>query len=91
MFDKKKRKTKTLPVRKVDRRFYGECELRQLPDNTYFKLVKRDGTLSKKVYMKEKGSYNRWSRKYDICSTDDMWCAGRELKGTTKVSTRFEY
>ncbi len=80
-------------VKHVPKNFYGECTLSQLPSNcrTYFKLVKKDGTLSKKTYVKDKGSYNRYSRKYDICDTNDIYGSGREMSGNTRVSTRFTY
>ena len=80
-------------VKHVPKNFCGECTLSQLPSNTrtYFKLVKKDGSLSKKIYVKEKGSYNRYSRKYDICDTSDVYGSGREMSGKTRVSTRFTY
>lgn len=87
-----KRKTsRTSPVKKVRHDFSGECELRQLPSNTYFRILKKDGSLSKKTYLKEKGSYNSSTRKYDITDCEDVYGTGREMKGTTKVSTRFTY
>ena len=89
--NKPKRYLKTNSKPKVSRNFSGECSLSQLPDNTYFKLVKSDGTLSKAVYYKEKGAWNKYSRRYDICKSDDVYCSGRSMKGTTKVSTRFIY
>lgn len=76
---------------KVSRNYSGECSLSQLPDNTYFKLVKSDGSLSKAVYYKEKGAWNKWSKRYDICKSDVVWGSGRSMKGTTKVSTKFIY
>lgn len=80
--------------KRLPKDFYGECSLSELPLNgkfTYFKVVKKDGSLSKKTYLKEKGSYNRFSRKYDICDTSDVWGSGREMSGKTRVSTRFKY
>lgn len=79
--------------RKVPKDFYGECNLSQLPSNgiMYFKVVKKDGTLSKKIYVKDRDSYNRSTRKYNICSVDDVWGSGREMSGKTRVSTRFTY
>ena len=76
---------------KVSKNFSGECQLSQLQDNTYFKLVKKDGSLSKKIYIKQKGDYNKSTRKYDICSVDDVWGGGRSMHGKTKVSTKFIY
>lgn len=76
---------------KVSKNYSGECSLSQLPDNTYFKLVKKDGSLSKSIYLKEKGAWNKYSRRYDIVNTNDVYGSGKEMKGTTKVSTRFIY
>lgn len=45
----KKRKTK----QKVSKSFSGETTLKQLPDNTYFKTVGKDGKLSKSTYNKQ--------------------------------------
>ncbi len=89
--EKKKRKGSS--VKHVPKNFSGECTLSQLPSNcrTYFKVVKKDGSLSKKIYVKDKGSYNRYSRKYDICDVDDIYGSGREMSGKTRVSTRFNY
>lgn len=82
-------KKKTQKVKKVGKGFIGECNLNQLPDGTLFKLVKRDGRLSKKTYLKEKGSWNPFCRKYDIAPTDDVYGAGKEMKGSTRVSTNW--
>lgn len=78
-------------MKKVNRNYSGKCLLRQLPSNTYFKLVKKDGSLSKTIYYKDKNSWNKYTRKYDICSTNDIWGAGREMKGDKLVSTNFIY
>ena len=77
--------------KKVSKDFSGNCCLSQLPSNTFFKVVKKDGSLSKGIYFKSKDSWNRYSRKYDISKAEDVWGAGREMKGTTKVSTKFIY
>lgn len=87
---RKQSRTKSRP-KKVSKSYSGECELRQLPERTYFKVVKRDGTLSKSTYLKDKKSYNRFTRKYDVSNVNDVWGTGKEMKGSTKVSTRFTY
>lgn len=87
-----KRKTsRTSPVKKVRHDFSGECQLRQLPSGSFFRIVRKDGSLSRKTYLKEKGSYDSSSRKYVITECDDVWGSGIEMKGTTKVSTKFTY
>ncbi len=88
-----KRKFTKTKAKKVSKNFIGITQLRNLPSNrtTFFRLVKKDGTLSKKVYMKQKGDWNPFSKRFDISPVDDVWGAGREMKGTTKVSTDFEY
>ena len=45
----KKHKTRS---KKVSKSFSGETTLKQLPDNTYFKTVGKDGKLSKSTYNK---------------------------------------
>lgn len=80
-------KQKNKKVKKVGRKFIGECCLNELSNGTLFKVVKKDGRLSKKTYLKEKGSWNPYCRTYDICPTDDVYGAGKSMKGSTKVST----
>lgn len=86
----KRKKQKTAPLKKVSRFYSGQCFLGQLPDNVFFRIVDKNGKVSKKTYYKEKGAYNRFSRKYDISPCDDM-TNYRSLKGTTKVTTEFIY
>ena len=85
---KTKRKVKS---KKVSKNFSGETTLKQLPDNTYFKTVGKDGKLSKSTYIKSKRSWNRFSRRYDVCNVNDVGSEGIEMKGDRKVSTRFIY
>ena len=77
--------------KKVSKNFSGETTLKQLPDNTYFKTVGKDGKLSKSTYIKPKRSWNRFSRRYDVCNVNDVGSEGIEMKGDRKVSTRFIY
>lgn len=88
-----KDKTKIRHIKKVSSDFYGQCKLNELPSHgrIYFKIVKKDGSLSKKIYIKDKDSYNRATRKYYVCSVDDVYGSGRSLSGKTKVSTAFDY
>lgn len=49
MYKTRKRKTsKTTPIKKVGRGFSGICELRQLSINTYFRTVDKNGKVAKK-------------------------------------------
>lgn len=84
-------KTKKRKSKKVSKSFSGETTLKQLPDNTYFKTVGKDGKLSKSTYIKPKRSWNRFSKKYDVCNVNDVGSEGIEMKGDRKVSTRFIY
>lgn len=77
--------------KKVSKSFSGETILKQLPDNTYFKTVGKDGKLSKSTYIKPKRSWNRFSKRYDVCNVNDVGSEGIEMKGDRKVSTRFIY
>lgn len=90
MYKRKKRRLKKLPpIKKVGRDFCGICELRQLPVNTYFRIVGKDGKMGKETYTK--GFYNSSDKKYECAKHSDIWGNGRALKGTQKVSTDFYY
>lgn len=90
MFKRKKRRTKSLPpIKKVSRDFCGVCELRQLPADTYFRIVGKDGKMGKETYTK--GYYDHSEKKYECAKHSDIWGNGRALKGTTKVTTDFIY
>lgn len=84
-------KKKRISHGKVAKNFSGVCNLNQLPDYSYFKLVKKDGSLSKQTYLKQKGDYDRSTKRYYVCSVDDVWGNGRRMKPDTKVSTKFVY
>ena len=87
------KKNKRKRIKYVDYDFVGVCELRELPSTywgTYFKVVKKDGTLSKKIYVKTQHSYDRYFDKYECCSTDDV-NKTRLFSPNTKISTDFEY
>ena len=85
----RKKKTPVKPVKKVSRDFCGVCELRQLPANTYFRIVGKDGKMGKETYTK--GYYVPSDKKYECAKHSDIWGNGRALKGTTKVTTDFFY
>lgn len=76
-------------IKKVSRNYCGICELRQLPSKCYFKIVKKDGRLSKTTYWKDKDSYNHSTKKYYVCPVTDVWGDGIPMNGTTIVSTDF--
>ena len=90
MYKRKQRTKKTIkPVKKVSRDFCGVCELRQLPPNTYFRTVDKNGKMSRETYTK--GYYDRTEKKFECAKHSDIWGNGRALKGTTKVTTDFTY
>lgn len=88
----KKRKTKKVkatPFKKVGKDFCGECELRQLPINTYFRVVDSKGKMSRETYTK--GRYDHSEKKFECAKHSDIWGNGRALKGTQRVTTDFFY
>ena len=90
MIKKVRHKAKTItPIKKVSRDFCGECELRQLPTGTYFRTVDKNGKMSKETYTK--GLYDRSTKKFECAKHSDIWGNGRDLRGTTKVTTDFYY
>ena len=90
MYKTRKRKTsKIASIKKVSRDFSGECELRQLPINTYFRTVDKNGKVSKETYTK--GLYDRVEKKFECAKHSDIWGNGRSLKGTQRVTTNFIY
>ena len=90
MLKRRKRKTNKLPpIKKVSRDFCGICELRQLPADTYFRIIGKDGKMSRETYTK--GYYIPSDKKYECAKHSDIWGNGRALKGTTKVTTDFFY
>ena len=89
MYKRKRKTIKTTSIKKLPRDFSGECELRQLPINTYFRTVDKNGKVSKETYTK--GLYDRSERKFECAKHSDIWGNGRSLKGTQKVTTNFIY
>lgn len=90
MYKRKQRTKKAIkPIKKVSRDFCGVCELRQLPKDTYFRTVDKNGKMSKETYTK--GFYDRTEKKFECAKHSDIWGNGRALKGTTKVTTDFIY
>ncbi len=85
-----KRKSKrTAPIKKVGKDFCGICELRQLPKGTYFRIVDKNGKVSKETYTKD--CYDYATKKFDCSKHSDIWGNGRSVKGTQKVTTDFIY
>lgn len=76
-------------IKKVGKDFVGTCQLQQLEKNTYFRTLDKNGQMSKETYTK--GGYDRVTKKYDCTKHSDIWGNGRSLKGTTLVTTDFEY
>ena len=65
------------------------CELRQLPKGTYFRIIDKNGKVSKETYTKN--YYARDCKKYVCDKHSDVWGNGRLVKGTQKVTTDFYY
>ena len=76
-------------IKKVGKNFSGVCQLRQLPKGAYFRVLDKNGKMSKETYTK--GYYDRTSKKFECSKHSDIWGNGRSLKGTTKVTTDFYY
>ena len=76
-------------IKKHDKNFIGVCQLRQLPKGMYFRVIDSKGKISNTTYTK--GSYDRYSKKYDCDKHHDIWGNGRSIKGTQKVTTDFYY
>ena len=55
----------------------------------YFRVIDSKGKISNTTYTK--GSYDRYSKKYDCDKHHDIWGNGRSIKGTQKVTTDFYY
>lgn len=72
-------------------KFDGKGSLKDLPSGSFFRILKKDGSMSKKTYIKGKGCYDRSSKKYMVTDCDDVYGSGKELKGSTKVTTEFIY
>lgn len=75
-------------VKKVGKDFCGTCELRQLPKGTYFRVLTK-GKMGRETYTKD--YYDKSTKKFSCVKHSDVWGNGRELKGTTKVTTDFIY
>lgn len=84
-----KGKFKVKPLKKVDKDFCGICELRQLPKGTYFRILDKNGKMSKETYTKS--YYERSEKKFQCDKHSDIWGNGRMIKGTQKVTTDFTY
>ena len=84
-----RKKQKQTPFKKVSKDFCGQCELRQLPKDTYFRVVDKNGKMSRETYTK--GYYDYSTKKFECAKHSDIWGNGRSLKGTTKVTTDFFY
>jgi hypothetical protein len=62
--------------------------IKELKKDLYFKLVNKNGKLSKSVYILN--HYERSIKKYSISPVDDM-NAEKFVKPTQEVSLEFEY
>ena len=79
----------TKSLKKVGKDFCGTCELRQLPKGSYFRIVDKNGKMSKETYTKD--DYDFSSKKFNCAKHSDVWGNGRSVKGTQKVTTDFFY
>ena len=86
---KTRKKARVAPIKKLSKDFCGECELRQLPINTYFRIVDSKGKVGRETYTK--GFYIRGDKKFECAKHSDIWGNGRALKGTQRVTTDFYY
>lgn len=85
----KSKRNKVAPVKKVGKDFCGVCELRQLPKGVYFRVVDKNGKVSKETYTK--GGYDYGTKTFECAKHSDIWGNGRCVKGTQKVTTDFIY
>ena len=76
-------------LKKHTKNFIGECELRQLPKGTYFRVIDKNGKVSRETYTKD--SYDKVTKKFDCLKHSDIWGSGRSIKGTQRVTTDFDY
>ena len=86
---KRKKKTVKSSFKKLKSGYVGKCELRQLAKGEYFRIIGKDGKVGKATYTKD--YYVPSERKYQCNNHNDIWGNGRQLKGTTKVTTDFYY
>lgn len=80
---------KKTTYKRLKKGFDGTCELRQLPKGTYFRIVDKNGKVSKETYTKN--YYAKDSKKFVCDKHSDVWGNGRLVKGTQKVTTDFIY
>ena len=85
----KRNTQKVKAVKKVGRNFDGICELRQLPKGSYFRIIDKNGKVSKETYTKD--CYDHSTKRFDCLKHSDIWGNGRSIKGTQKVTTDFIY
>ncbi len=68
--------------------FIGTQAVKKFKKGEYIRLVKKDGTLQSKVYVR--GDYCREDKKYSIYEFNDI-CKERFVKGSTLASNDFEF
>ena len=76
-------------MKKLSKNYIGICELKQLPEGTYFRTLNKDNKMSKETYTM--GYYERREKKYICEKHSDIWGSGRAFKGNTRVTTDFIY
>lgn len=76
-------------MKKVKKDFDGVCELRQLPHNTFFRVINNKGDISKSTYLYCNGDYNKALKKYECVNYDNG--NYKQFKSTQKVTTSFIY
>ena len=67
---------------------YRITTLRELEPNTYFKVVRQDGTVGKNVFVK--GEFDRGMQKYD-CPYFHDFCSSRQFKSNQRVCIDFTF
>lgn len=63
-------------------------DLKNLPNGEFFRLVDKNGNVSKKTYIKD--GYDRSVKKYEVTNAEDT-NDFRYIKGDKKVTTEFIY
>ena len=76
-------------IKKFSKDYIGTCQLRQLPKGTYFRLIDKNGKVGKETYTKD--FYDKSTKSFNSIKHSDIWGSGRNIKGTAKVTTDFDY
>lgn len=74
-------------MKKLSKDFDGVCALAQLQKGVYFRILNKNGVMSKETYYID--YYDRSAKKYQCTKFSDAGGNGRLLNGTTIVTTDF--